>query len=106
MGQRGRILAEGGGLGLGGGEAEAGGGVGIHRTGIHEVVVDAGVVTGHVGGQRLNKGPVVPRAGPQVEGGDVGVAAYRLCDKVGQHAGVPVAEDALGDAHPANGGTG
>ena len=74
--------------------------------GSHVVAVDAGAVVGHAGGQQLDKGPIVPEVGPQVEGGDGGVAAHRLRDGVGHHAGVPVVEDGLGDAHPANGGTG
>ena len=80
------------------------GGVGIHRMGGHAVAVDAGVVGWHAGGQGLNKGPIVPGGGPQVEGGDGGVAAHRLRDEVGQHAAVSVAEDGLGNAHLANGG--
>ena len=58
------LLAEGGGLGLGGREAEAGGGVVIHRMRSHVVTMDAGLVARHAGGQRLNKGPMVPRGGP------------------------------------------
>ena len=74
--------------------------------GSHVVVVDADVLPRHAGGQRLNKGPIVPRGGPQVEGGDGGFAARRLRYEVRQHAGVPVAKDGLGDIHRLNDGTG
>ena len=83
------LPVEGGKLGLDGGEAEAGGGLGIHRMGSHVVAVDAGVVGGHAAGQRLNKGPIVPRGGPQVEGSDGGLAAHRLHDEVGKHVRAP-----------------
>ena len=62
-----RLHAEGGALGLGGGEARAGWGVGIKRMDGHVVAVDAGVVAGHAPRERLNKRPIVPWGGPQVE---------------------------------------
>ena len=83
-----------------------GGGADIHRMGGNAMAVDGGVVAGHGGGQRLNKGATIPGGGLQVKGGDGPVAVHRLRDEVGQHAGVPVAEHGLGDAHPATGGTG
>ena len=94
------------GLGLVEAKRRLAGGVGIHCMGGHVVAVDAGVVTGHAGGQRLNKGPLVRKGGRQVEGSDGWLAAHRLRDEVGQHARVQVVEDGLGDAQPANGGCG
>ena len=54
------------------------------------------------GGQGFNKGAVVPEGEPQVEGGDVGVAAHRLYNEVRHHRGVPITKDELGDAHRAS----
>ena len=79
------LLAKGGGLGLRGGEAKTCRGVGIHRMRRHVVVVDAGVVARHAASQGLNKGPTVPGDEPKVKGGDGGVAAHRLRDKVGRN---------------------
>ena len=93
------LLSESGGLGLRGSEAEGGGRLPIHRV----VVVDPGVVAGQAGGQGLQQAGVVRSAGPHVEGSDIGVAAHRLRNEVREGIGVPVAEDGLGDAHPANG---